>query len=114
MADGRAWPGGSRQATWDGERSDVIAEIDIVLDEAQESSPDPDQAANAAGKVVAKLLTEDLVEEIQSRGSLPVWRRDGPQAQPDPAPHQQGRRDPMIRPATYRQRNPSGHRSLAR
>jgi Protein of unknown function (DUF3489) len=31
----------------------------------------------AAGKVVAKLLTEDLIEEIQSRGSLPVWRRDG-------------------------------------
>jgi hypothetical protein len=26
--------------------------------------------------VVAKLLTEGLVEEIQSRGSLPVWRRD--------------------------------------
>ena len=31
----------------------------------------------AAGKVVAKLLTEGLVEEIQSRGSLPVWRREG-------------------------------------
>jgi hypothetical protein len=31
----------------------------------------------AAGKVVAKLLTEGLVEEIQSRGSSPVWRRDG-------------------------------------
>jgi hypothetical protein len=31
----------------------------------------------AAGKVVGKLLTEGLVEEIQSRGSLPVWRRDG-------------------------------------
>jgi hypothetical protein len=30
----------------------------------------------AAGKVVAKLLVEGLVEEIQSRGSLPVWRRD--------------------------------------
>jgi hypothetical protein len=28
----------------------------------------------SAGKVVAKLLTEGLVEEIQSRGSLPVWR----------------------------------------
>jgi hypothetical protein len=34
----------------------------------------------AAGKVVAKLLTEGLVEEIQSRGSLPVWRRDGDDA----------------------------------
>jgi hypothetical protein len=31
----------------------------------------------AAGKVVAKLLTDGLIEEIQSRGSLPVWRRDG-------------------------------------
>jgi hypothetical protein len=31
----------------------------------------------AAGKVVAKLLTEGLIEDIQSRGSLPVWRRDG-------------------------------------
>jgi hypothetical protein len=31
---------------------------------------------SAAGKVVAKLLTEGLVEEIQSHGSLPVWRRD--------------------------------------
>src|SRR5258707_2208293 len=30
----------------------------------------------AAAKVIAKLLTEGLVEEIQSRGSLPVWRRD--------------------------------------
>ena len=30
----------------------------------------------AAGKVVAKLLTEGLVEEIPSRGSLPIWRRD--------------------------------------
>jgi Protein of unknown function (DUF3489) len=30
----------------------------------------------AAAKVVARLLTEGLVEEIQSRGVLPVWRRD--------------------------------------
>ena len=30
----------------------------------------------AAGKVVAKLLTEGLIEEIRSRGSLPIWRRD--------------------------------------
>ena len=34
----------------------------------------------AAGKVTAKLLAEGLVEEIQSRGSLPVWRRDGDNA----------------------------------
>jgi hypothetical protein len=34
----------------------------------------------AAGKVVTKLLAEGLVEEIQSRGSLPVWRRDGDHA----------------------------------
>jgi hypothetical protein len=31
----------------------------------------------AACKVVAKLLAEGLIEEIQSRGSLPVWRREG-------------------------------------
>jgi hypothetical protein len=30
----------------------------------------------AAGKVVARLLTEGLLEEIPSRGALPVWRRD--------------------------------------
>jgi Protein of unknown function (DUF3489) len=30
----------------------------------------------AAGKVIAKLLAEGLIEEIQARGSLPVWRRD--------------------------------------
>jgi Protein of unknown function (DUF3489) len=30
----------------------------------------------AAGKVVAKLLTEGLIEEVPSRGSLPVWCRD--------------------------------------
>jgi hypothetical protein len=29
---------------------------------------------------VTKLLAEGLVEEIQSRGSLPVWRRDGDNA----------------------------------
>jgi Protein of unknown function (DUF3489) len=36
----------------------------------------------AAGKVVAKLLAEGLVEEIPSRGSLPIWRReeDGPRS----------------------------------
>src|SRR6266478_1042552 len=33
-------------------------------------------AAIAAAKVVAKLLTEGLVEEVRARGSLPVWRRD--------------------------------------
>jgi Protein of unknown function (DUF3489) len=33
-----------------------------------------------AGKVVVKLLTEGLIEEIRSRGSLPAWRRDGDNA----------------------------------
>ena len=36
----------------------------------------PNLVGGAAGKVVAKLLAEGLIEEIQSRGSLPVWRRD--------------------------------------
>ena len=30
----------------------------------------------AAQKVVIKLLAEGLVEEVRSRGGLPVWRRD--------------------------------------
>jgi hypothetical protein len=34
----------------------------------------------AAGKVTAKLLAEGLIEEIESRGPLPVWRRDGDNA----------------------------------
>src|SRR5712692_8844772 len=44
--------------------------------------PSPKLTGGAAGKVVAKLLTEGLVEEIRARGSLPVWRRDddGPRA----------------------------------
>ncbi len=36
----------------------------------------PNLPGGAAGKVVAKLLSEGLIEEIRSRGSLPVWRRD--------------------------------------
>jgi hypothetical protein len=34
----------------------------------------------AAGKVVARLIAEGLIEEIQCRASLPVWRRDGDKA----------------------------------
>ena len=30
----------------------------------------------AAGKVIGRLLTEGLIEEVNSRGALPVWRRD--------------------------------------
>ncbi len=30
----------------------------------------------AARKIIGKLLAEGLVEEVQARGSLPVWRRD--------------------------------------
>jgi hypothetical protein len=30
----------------------------------------------AAAKAVARLVAEGLIEEIQSRGALPVWRRD--------------------------------------
>jgi hypothetical protein len=40
----------------------------------------PNLTGGAAGKVVSKLVTEGLIEEIQSRGSLPVWRRDGDNA----------------------------------
>src|SRR6266404_4585586 len=49
--------------------------------------PSPKLTGGAAGKVVAKLLTEGLVEEVRARGSLPVWRRDdeGPRALRMPA-----------------------------
>jgi Protein of unknown function (DUF3489) len=36
----------------------------------------PNLRGGAASKVVGKLLTEGLAEEIQARGALPVWRRD--------------------------------------
>jgi Protein of unknown function (DUF3489) len=36
----------------------------------------PNLTGGAAAKVVARLLTEGLIEVIQSRGVLPVWRRD--------------------------------------
>ena len=36
----------------------------------------PNLKGGAAHKVVGKLLTEGLVEEIAACGSLPVWRRD--------------------------------------
>ena len=38
--------------------------------------PPPNLTGGAAGKAVAKLLTEGLIEEVRARGSLPVWRRD--------------------------------------
>jgi hypothetical protein len=37
----------------------------------------PNLKGGAAHKVVGKLLTDGLIEEIQARGALPVWRRDG-------------------------------------
>jgi hypothetical protein len=40
----------------------------------------PRLPASAAGKVVANLLADGLIEEIRSRGPLPVWRRDGDNA----------------------------------
>jgi hypothetical protein len=36
----------------------------------------PNLKGGAAHKVVGKLLAEGLIEEIQARGALPVWRRD--------------------------------------
>jgi len=36
----------------------------------------PTLKGGAAHKVVGKLLTDGLIEEIQARGSLPVWHRD--------------------------------------
>ena len=36
----------------------------------------PNLKGAAAHKVVGKLLADGLIEEIEARGSLPVWRRD--------------------------------------
>jgi hypothetical protein len=36
----------------------------------------PNLKGGAAHKVVGKLLADGLIEEIEARGSLPVWRRD--------------------------------------
>ena len=36
----------------------------------------PALKGNASRKVLGKLLTEHLIEEIPAQGSLPVWRRD--------------------------------------
>ncbi len=36
----------------------------------------PNLKGGAADKVVGKLLTQGLIEEILARGSLPIWRRD--------------------------------------
>jgi Protein of unknown function (DUF3489) len=36
----------------------------------------PNLKGGAAHRVVGKLLSEGLIEEIQARGALPVWRRD--------------------------------------
>ena len=36
----------------------------------------PNLKGGAAQKLVRKLLTESLIEEVRTVGSLPVWRRD--------------------------------------
>ena len=39
----------------------------------------PNLKGGAAHRVVGKLLSEGLIEEIPARGALPVWRRDDEQ-----------------------------------
>ena len=39
--------------------------------------PAANRKGGAAQKLVRKLLTEGLIEEVRAVGSLPVWRRDG-------------------------------------
>jgi Protein of unknown function (DUF3489) len=64
------------------ENSMKLTDTQLVLLSAASQRDDralerlPNRTGGAAGKVVAKLLAEGLVEEIQARGSLPVWRRD--------------------------------------
>src|SRR5438105_173090 len=36
----------------------------------------PKLKGGAAHKVIRKLLADGLIEEIEARGALPVWRRD--------------------------------------
>src|SRR6266853_1225678 len=38
--------------------------------------PGPNLKGSTSRKVLGKLLTEHLIEEIPAQGSLPVWRRD--------------------------------------
>src|ERR1700686_4484639 len=59
-----------------------LTDTELVLLSAASRREDPaiELPANlkggAAHKVVAKLLTEGLVEEVRARGSFAVWRRD--------------------------------------
>jgi len=59
-----------------------LADTQLVLLPAASQREDRciELAANLKGgashKVIGKLLTEGLIEEIQARGSLPIWRRD--------------------------------------
>jgi hypothetical protein len=62
----------------------VNTQLRLLAAASQRDDRAPERPSNltggAAGKVVAMLLTEGLVEEIQSRVSLSVWRRDGDNA----------------------------------
>ena len=59
-----------------------LTNIQLVLLSAASQREDcaielaPNLKGGAAHKVVGKLLADGLIEEIQARGSLPVWRRD--------------------------------------
>jgi hypothetical protein len=59
-----------------------LTETQLVLLSAASQREDralelaPNLKGGAARKVIGKLLSENLVEEIRARGSQPVWRRD--------------------------------------
>jgi hypothetical protein len=91
--------------------------------------PPPNLSGGAAHKVVARLLTEGLVEQIRARGPLPVWRRDddGPRTlritkkglqaiRVEDAPTEAGAREPNEEPTAQRanQRKPGRSSSAPR
>jgi hypothetical protein len=63
------------------EDSVKLTDTQLVLLSAASQRDDRalERPANLPGgaQVVAKLLAQGFVEQVQSRGSLPVWRRDG-------------------------------------
>src|ERR1700686_2428730 len=46
----------------------------------------PSLKGGASRKVIGKLLSGDLIEEISAQGSLPVWRRDPRENAPSVTP----------------------------
>src|SRR5215469_4441927 len=63
----------------------TLTDTELVLLSAASQRKDggievaPKLKGGAAHRVVGKLLSEGVIEEIPARGALPVWRRDDEQ-----------------------------------